>query len=113
PSSYQGDDLGRRESWHVPPVAFWEHSALARIMSRALNFTRQVSVDDFVSPSTYWSWPYEERISQEGADPIEILKKNPPIYFKRNLEDMIAVAKAHGTAIMFATWAFSPNLDDY
>ena len=94
-------------------MAVWEHSALLRILSRTLNFTRQVSVDDFVSSPTYWSWPFEDRLSAADVDPTEILRKNPPIYLRRNLEDMIAVAHGHDTTILFATWAFSPNLDDY
>jgi lysophospholipase L1-like esterase len=113
PSAYRGDDLGRRQAWHVPSVALWEHSALLRILSRAMNLTRQVSIDDFVSSSTYVSWPYEYRLSEDNLDPTEILKENPPIYFRRNLENMSAIAKEHGVKIMFSTWAYSPYLNDY
>ena len=113
PSAYRGDDLGRRQAWHVPSVALWEHSALLRILSRAMNLTRQISIDDFVSSSTYVSWPYEYRLSEDNLDPIEILKENPPIYFRRNLENMSAIAKEHDVEIMFSTWAYSPYLNDY
>ena len=113
PSAYRGDDSGRRQAWQVPPVALWEHSALLRILSRMTNITRQVSVDDFVSSPTYLSWPYEYRLSREDVDPTEILKKNPPIYFRRNLENMVAIANEHDIEIMFATWAYSPYLSDY
>ena len=77
------------------------------------NFTRQVSVDDFVSSPTFLSWPYEFRLSENDADPAEILEKNPPIYFRRNLENMIAIANEHHVKIILATWAYSPDLDDY
>ena len=113
PSAYRGDDLGRRQAWHVPSVALWEHSALLRILSRAMNLTRQISIDDFVSSSTYLSWPYEYRLSEDNLDPTEILKENPPIYFRRNLENMSAIAKEQGVEIMFSTWAYSPYLNDY
>jgi lysophospholipase L1-like esterase len=113
PSSYRGDDSGRRQTWQVPPVALWEQSAFLRVLSRTMNFTRQVSVDDFVSSPTYLSWPYEYRLSEDGVDPIEILKENPPVYLRRNLENMIAIAREHGVEIMFATWAYSPYLNDY
>lgn len=113
PSAYRGDDFGRRASWNVPPVAWWEHSALLRIVSRALNRTRQVSIDDFVSAPTYVSWPYESRLKEGNLDPAEVLKENPPIYFRRNLENMIAVAQAHNVQILFSTWAHSPYLNDY
>jgi lysophospholipase L1-like esterase len=113
PSAYQGDDLGRRQVWQAPRVALWEHSALLRILSRIANMTRQVGVDDFVSSPTYLSWPFEYRLHEENLDPAEILKENPPIYFRRNLENMIAVAREHDVDIMFSTWAYSPHLSDY
>lgn len=113
PSAYRGDDLGRRTAWQVPAVAWWEHSALLRIASRALNRTRQVSIDDFVSAPTYVSWPYESRMEADNLDPVQVLKENPPIYFQRNLENMIAIAQAHDVQILFSTWAHSPYLNDY
>ena len=113
PSAYRGDDLGRRQAWQAPRVAIWEHSALLRILSRAMNITRQVSVDDFVSAPTYMSWPFESRLIEDNLDPAEILKENPPIYFRRNLENMIAIANEHDVQILFSTWAHSPNLSDY
>ena len=113
PSAYRGDDLGRRQAWQAPRVAIWEHSALLRILSRAMNITRQVSVDDFVSAPTYMSWPFESRLIEDNLDPAEILEENPPIYFRRNLENMIAIAKEHDVQILFSTWAHSPNLNDY
>jgi len=113
PSAYRGDDSGRRKAWQVPHVDLWEHSALLRIVSRMMNITRQVGVDDFVSSPTYLSWPFESRLRENNLDPTEILKENPPVYFRRNLENMIAVAEEHDTKIMFATWAYSPYLNDY
>jgi lysophospholipase L1-like esterase len=113
PSAYRGDDLGRRQAWQPPHVALWEHSALLRIVNRALNITRQVSIDDFVSAPTYVSWPFESRLEDANLDPAEVLKENPPIYFQRNLENMIAVAQEHDVQILFSTWAHSPNLNDY
>ena len=113
PSAYRGDDLGRRQAWQVPPVAMWEHSALLRILSRAMNLARQVSIDDFVSSPTYVSWPYQHRLSEGNLDPSEILKENPPIFFRRNLANMSAIAKEHEVTILLTTWAHSPYLKDY
>lgn len=113
PSAYRGDDLGRRQAWQAPRVDLWEHSTLLRILSRAMNITRQVSVDDFVSAPTYMSWPFESRLVEDNLNPVEILEENPPIYFRRNLENMIAIAKEHDVQILFSTWAHSPNLRDY
>lgn len=113
PASYRGDDSGRRQSWHVPLVPLWEHSTFLRILGRMMNFTRQVSVDDFTSSPTFLSWPYEYRLSENDVSPAELLEKNPPIYFQRNLENMIAISKEHGIELLFSTWAYSPYLNDY
>jgi lysophospholipase L1-like esterase len=113
PSAYRADNSGRRQPWHIPPVPLWEQSTLLRIMGRMMNFTRQVSVDDFTSSQTFLSWPFEYRLDEDGADPAKILEQNPPVYFQRNLENMIAIAKEHGSQVLFATWAHSPNLNDY
>jgi lysophospholipase L1-like esterase len=113
PAAYHGDDSGRRQLWQPPPVALWERSALLRILSRMTQRTRQVSVDDFVSSPTYLSWPYESRLAERHLDPFEVLEQNPPIYFQRNLENMIAVAQANGVTVLLSTWASSPYLNDY
>lgn len=113
PEAYRGDDLGRRQAWQVPHVSWWEHSAVLRIVSRALNITRQISIDDFVSAPTYVSWPFESRLEDANLDPAQILKENPPIYYQRNLENMVAIAKEHDVQILFSTWAHSPYLHDY
>jgi lysophospholipase L1-like esterase len=113
PRSYRGDNSGRRQPWAVPPVPVWEHSALLRIVSRMTNFTRQVSVDDFTSSPTFLSWPFEFRLDEDGVDPTNVLEQNPPIYFQRNLENIIAISKEHGIEVLFATWAHSPYLNDY
>ena len=86
---------------------------MLRIVSRLANVTRQVSVDDFVSAPTYLSWPYESRLSESHLSPAEILQDNPPTYFRRNLEAMIAIADEHDVEVLLATWAYSPYLSDY
>jgi len=113
PSVYRGDDSGRRQAWRAPHVALWEHSALLRILSRTMNASRQVGIDDFVSSPTYLSWPFDYRVQEDNLDPVDILKENPPVYFQRNLENIVAVAKEHNVKIMFSTWAYSPYLKDY
>jgi hypothetical protein len=78
-----------------------------------MNFTRQVSVDDFVSSPTFFSWPYEDRLIQRDIDPAKLLEMNPPVYFRRNLENIIAISQEHDIDILFSTWAYSPYLSDY
>lgn len=108
PSEYSGDNRGRRKQWIEPDVHILEHSALLRILLRKTGITNQVGLRKFVNAQTAYG-PFE----LEGRDPMELLDKNPPIYFRRNLKNMIAVSHANGADIMFATWAHSPHFDDY
>ena len=113
PDAYRGDNSGRRRPWQAPPIAFFEHSALLRILSRSANVTRQVSVDDFVSADTFLSWPFESRLSERHLSPEAILQANPPTYFRRNLEAMIAIARERDVDVLLSTWAYSPYRSDY
>ena len=54
-----------------------------------------------------------ERWKSEKQDAEGILRRNSPVYFRRNLVSMAAIAKAHGSDMLFVTWAFSPHLECY
>jgi len=41
--------------------------------------------------------------------PEEVLAANPPIYFERNLRNMVAIARANAAEVVFSTWAFFPE----
>jgi len=108
PTVYSGDNSGKRKQWEPPPIPLIEYSTLLRIISRKLRLTHQVGVWSFVDTEDYLG------PKVKGHDPFELLENNPPIYFRRNLRNMIAVAKANDVEIMFATWAHSPYFDgDY
>ncbi len=108
PASYKGDDSGRRKQWDPPSIFFLEHSALFRVILRKLGVTQQVGIGNFITPKTAYG-----PVSVAKHNPMELLKKNPPIYYRRNLNNMVAIAKANDVDIMFVTWAYSPYLDDY
>jgi lysophospholipase L1-like esterase len=108
PDAYSADNSGSRKQWEPPPIPIIEYSALLRIIGRKLHLAHQVGVWSFVDAKTY--------LGPEGKnyDPMALLKKNPPKYFRRNLKNMIAIAKANGVKIMFSTWAHSPYFEhDY
>ncbi len=108
PASYRGDDSGRRKQWDPPSIFFLEHSALFRVILRKLGVTQQVGIGNFITPRTAYG-----PSSVAKRNPMELLKKNPPIYFERNLNNMVAISKANGVEMLFSTWAYSPYLDDY
>ena len=107
PSAYRGDNSGRRKQWEAPSVPILEHSCLFRILFKKSGVANQIGIGNFVSADTFLGYYIED------YDPIEILKKNPPAYFRRNLNNMITIAKANDVKIMFATWAHSPFFNDY
>ncbi|MEW6144782.1 MAG: SGNH/GDSL hydrolase family protein [Thermodesulfobacteriota bacterium] len=109
PVSYRGDDSGRRKQWDPPSVFFLEHSALFRVILRKLGVTEQVGIGNFITPRNTAYGP----VSVAKHDPMGLLDKNPPVYFRRNLNNMVAIAKANGVEILFSTWAYSPYLNDY
>ena len=108
PDTYRGDNSGRRIQWQEPGVRLFERSALLRTVLRKTGVTNQYGLRRFVSADSSYG-PHD----LSGQDPMELLDKNPPVYFKRNLRNMAAVSKANGADIVFSTWAYSPDFDDY
>lgn len=102
--AYQGDNSGYRKHWGAPRIQSWEHICLLRIPSRLFGLTRQVVLEQFVEQPT---------AEDPGADQFELLRTHPPVYYERNLENAIAIAKHQYVEIIFATWAHSPHLQDY
>lgn len=100
PMVYQSDNTGSRKHWENPAIPFWEYSVLARFFAR-LRIDKPPSENDFTGAIT---------AHNPGPNPMETLRQNPPTYFKRNLSNIIAIAKHKNIKIMFATWASSPNL---
>lgn len=111
PEVYRGDNSGRRRQWDAPAVRFYEQSYLYRIVTRMLGWREQVSLGTFVDSKAYLGFGANIRSNEiEGR---ELLKKNPPVYFRRNIVNMIAVTRAANIRIMLATWAHSPYFGDY
>ena len=107
PTTYRGDNSGKRKYWQEPTISFWEHSVFFRILSRNAGITKQASLQSFVNVTA------RKHSGYFGDNPMEILQQNPPVYFRRNLRNIAAIVKEHGIKIMFATWAYSPYFDDY
>ena len=106
PAIYAADNSGRRKPWTTPQVHPIERSCLLRILLHRLGSATQVHLGTVVNHPLYFG-------EEDGLEPLQVLAANPPIYFRRNLESMIAVARVHGIAIMLMTWAHSPHFGDY
>jgi lysophospholipase L1-like esterase len=113
PASYKADNSGRRRIWTPPiEVTLCRYSVLSRIVGYHLGLWRIPGVDSFVRAPTADPGAHDAS-SIIGGDPKDVLQQNEPIYFRRNLRNMVAVARANGVKVMMATWACSPLRGDY
>jgi lysophospholipase L1-like esterase len=125
PELYRGDNSGYRaanQSGLFMPSIF-EHSTLLRIlMIRAgwvgshADISRTI---DRLAPSYYGDvWRDQQRTGTypdgifRDVTPDEMLVRNDLRYFARNLESLVAVAKAHGVKVVLASFAYSPDFPE-
>jgi lysophospholipase L1-like esterase len=107
PAVYAGDDSAGRQPWTPPAIPWHEHSAFLRILSRYLHYTRQVGVEDFVvGPYLFVRMNSKAKIA---GNPLEVLARNPPVYFERNVRNMITLEKDHGVVPVLVTYAYSES----
>ena len=113
PSSYQGDNSGRRIVWTEPAGVTWcRYSVLSRIIGYHVGLWRDPGVDSYVQAATSDPGTHgDSRII--GNDPLSVLKANPPTYFERNLRLTAATAQSSGAKMLMATWAWNDQIGDY
>jgi lysophospholipase L1-like esterase len=117
PSAYQGDASGAllHSPGLVPPP--WSlRSTLARIflvgtgrvgsrLALEESLTRIAPTAHFFAFSGQkWKGVYPAGIFR-SVPASAMLARNPPIYFRRNLESLVGVARAQGVAVVLATFA--------
>lgn len=103
PNNYVSDNSGRRVQWAFPETSIYDKSTLLRIFRRKFGYSVPVRLSGLVSRDN----------GIGGMDKQEVLNQNPPIFFERNLKSMVGLTKIHGVRILLATWASSPNKNDY
>lgn len=122
PSDYRSDNSGRRKPWDSELYKTNYHSWQLRVPSvlwRILLYTfnwyhiAPLNIDNLVAqPCT---GPEGVLASQDcfkmSAD--DVLDANPPTYFKRNVENMIAIAHTHGSEVLLLTYAYSTAKGDF
>lgn len=118
PDTYQGDNsgVGATMSQIFMPSIF-EYSTVIRYFTIRLGLTRPHSSLSSVTKfrNTFYGNDFEFQIRQ-GRYPdgyfrklsvSKMLMTNRPIYFKRNIENLIAIAKYHHVQVMLATFSYS------
>lgn len=121
PEAYRGDNSGFRAfnslSSFMPSI--FEYSTLLRIMMIKSGLTKPHAAFDKTidkDADTYYGSQFLQQ-KAEGIYPQGIFKKisamrmleiNKPIYFERNVRNMIAIAKNRGIKVLISTFAYSP-----
>ncbi len=125
PRAYRADNSGRRipnvSQLTAPSLA--EHSTFLRILLvRSGRILPQADLSRNIDRAPP-SWRAQRLWQQwrEGSYPsglfqrvglAAIFEANPPVFFRRNLESLVAVARAHGAPTVLATFAASPEFGD-
>jgi hypothetical protein len=125
PSAYRGDNSGSmlHSDEHDRAVPLPEQITLVRIFLVATGRIRS-HLDLAESLGRIARTNYYFHFLQQKSDasypsglfrkiPAEkMLAANPPIYFRRNLESMVAIARAHDVVPVLATFAWSEQVTD-
>jgi len=125
-SAYRGDNSGRRAPNHTSifmPSVF-EYSSVLRIAMITAGmkyphaaFERNVDI----LPETYVGQQFRDQITADtypdglfnDVSAEAILEKNSPIYFERNMRNIINVAKNNEMKVMLSSFAYSPLFTEH
>ncbi len=106
PALYRGDNSGYRKPWDVPATPWYERISIIRIMLRLTGHSENIrGIESITQLQAPVHGKYRSRTRR--------LKKNRPVYYERNLQNMIAIAKANGVHVLLATWAYNGEKHDY
>ena len=118
PAAYSADNSGVWEhsgDSTMPP--FWELSAVVRMVLVRFDLIESHQSLHRISSlaDTFWNLEFVRQLS-EGSYPQGIfdrisaetmLETNRPIYFERNIENIIALAEAHDVEVILSTFVYS------
>jgi hypothetical protein len=121
--AYRGDNSGAISPLTMSMPSILEYSALMRyVMIRTGLVRPHSSMDRHMAarPDTYWATEFhEQNIKKTYPKGIfrqvrasQMIASNPPIYFRRNLENIVIIAKHNGIQTILATFAHSPEFTD-
>jgi lysophospholipase L1-like esterase len=106
PDAYRGDNSGERRQWQTPRRALWERSILLRLLNQRLRLApmRYVGLEGYVNTDSSYL-----NLWSQSPEMVKLIDANPPTFFRRNIYNMIAVAREQKVGFVLSTWAHSPN----
>ena len=94
------DGIWRMEGPDLGPSTIWRYLAIGRGW--------------MPNPNELGSWVVPVGDSIGGCPTTlsdqELLEANPPIFFERNLRNLVYLARGNGVEVMISTWAYYPPL---
>lgn len=110
PETYRGDNSGQRRQWHTPRRLLWEHSVLLRLLNQRLALLPMgfVGLEGYVNTDSSYL-----NLWSRSPETVAYLDSNPPTFSRRNIENMIAVARQQKVGFVLSTWASCPLAGDY
>lgn len=115
PKFYRGDNSGSRKPWAEGIEPFFFRSVLVRfIVTKITGYSLEPAVTRYVTADIAAPYLIETSFNERlGDSPLNVLKKNKPIYFESNLRNIVSIAKEHDVAVLLATWAHTDQFSDY
>ena len=115
PKYYKGDNSGRRTSWtEVSEPFFFKSSVVRFVITKLTGFSLSPSIGRYVTAETAAPYLTSNDVNNKlGGTPIQTININTPEYFKRNLDNMVAIAKQQNISVLLATWAYNTKFKDY
>lgn len=107
PDAYKADNSGMAKHWAYRPCLSIFCMKIVEILTayEPLAFS--------VNPDTWGPTVSSGKSSVLGMSPMEALDRNPPIYTRRNLTNMIVIARQYTISVLLSTWAHSNLFRDY
>lgn len=120
PEWYSGLNIARGY-WRFVDDRPLPPSALYRFVAVRLGWDLPIVTkveSQFVQPFGYETCGLVDRegtpfCSNYEMSATDVLAANPPIYFERNLRNMVVLAQAYDIEVMLSTWAYSPLEFDF
>ncbi len=106
PSAYRADNTGNKGQWERTPCLILLCLKTIQLLTGFEPYNFYIGAPTYTHPET------NDFNKILGMTPMEALAKNPPIYYERNLRNIIAVAREYDIHILLATWAWSNQFND-
>ncbi len=124
PEAYRGDNSGASTPIIMPMPSIFEYSTLIRYFMIRTGLVKSHSSMDRHVAAPAKTFYLSEFVRQKRAHtyPEGIFKKvsakemfatNKPVYFRRNIENNIELARYRNTKTVLATFAYSPDFPDF